>query len=85
MPLVNLTLPTNLECGCQIELWKLLLYIAETVREDNTIQCPAHGCILIVENAMKAKCLDFLNYLKSNEGRARFPFVYTPVLKFPQI
>ena len=62
-----------------------MLYIAETVREDNTFICPAHGCILIVENNMKIKCFDFASYLKSNEGRTKFPFVYTPVLKFPEI
>ena len=85
MPVVGLTDLNHLECGCRIELWKIMLLIAMKAREDGTFICPAHDCELHIDEDFMKQCFDFLRFLKSDEGKARFPFVFTPILKFPNI
>ena len=83
MSFVGLDALQNLECGCAVKLWKFMLFIAKTVDANNSIVCPAHNCHLFVNEDLKRRCFDLLHYLESEEGRERFPFVFSPILYFP--
>ena len=83
MSFVGLDALQNLECGCAVKLWKFMLFIAKTVDANNSIVCPAHNCYLFVNEDLKRRCFDLLHYLESKEGRERFPFVFSPILYFP--
>ena len=76
---MNIYKEVSLVCGCRIPKWKILLLLGFRLRQGIAFKCRAHNCVVPVDNDLRTLAANFLDYVETDEGRARYPWVFQPI------
>ena len=80
MPVIKLETEFELQCGCVMELYKILLLVAFLTRYDEEFRCPQHDTRIDTCVHLREAAEIFLTFIENDDGRAVFPGVFLPCL-----